>query len=663
MKKIVPTLFLCFLIFCGQHKKTTELRPRAVNEMGLVATDASPFAKLHDVPIHAVELRAGFWKDRLDRNHDRAIPALLQLLEEHGVVDNFRRLSGRADIPRRGYLFTDSDLYKWMEAAALSLQTYNDPELKKTLDAVIDDVLAAQGKDGYLNTFHVDERADSRLTNFKDNHELYCLGHMVQAAIACYRGSKEKKLLDGAVRYADYIIEHFGPGKKQCFAGHPEIEMALVELYRTTGEKKYLDFAGYLLNGVDVAGLEQPVNKSDFDYTFSGLPFKSRTELVGHAVRAMYACCGATDYYLETGEPLVWSTVQNLWRDMTNYKMYVTGGVGSRYRGEAFGDKYELPNARAYTETCAAIGSLMWNWRLLCATGEARYADLMEKLMYNGFLGGVSLSGDRYFYRNPLENRGGMSRLPWYNCTCCPPNVQRTLASLPGLFYSTGSDGLWVHHYANNRLNWKLEDGTPVYLDQKTEYPWKGRIEIEVSPKHKAEFTMYLRIPGWTPSATVGVNNEKTQKAGSGTYFGIRREWKKGDEIVIDMRMPVRIVYANPRLRENAACFAVTRGPLVYCVESTDHPGISISDLFCPLDSRNPATGFTTQFEPKLLDGVVTISVEALVSAQPLEQIPLYDFERYHLSTRTTPLKAVPYYAWANRGESEMLVWVPWMVE
>ncbi|MBN2001479.1 glycoside hydrolase family 127 protein [candidate division KSB1 bacterium] len=664
MRKIIFICFIFFLMSCGKKIEKTELRPRPVNEMGLIATYSSSFAKLHDVPIHAVELGEGFWKTRLDFNHNRAIPSLLQLLEEHGVVDNFRRLSGRQDTARRGYRFTDSDIYKWIEAAALSLQSYNSPELKAKLDGVIDDILAAQDKDGYLNTYFMDERAKNRLTNFRDDHELYCLGHLIQAAIAFYRGSNERKLLDGAVRYADFIIERFGPGKKQCFAGHPEIEMAMVELYRTTGEKKYLDFAGYLLNDVDVANLEQPVKSSDFDYAFSGRPFFSREELVGHAVRAMYACCGATDYYLETGHPAVWNTIKKLWRDMTFYKMYITGGVGSRYSGEAFGAKYELPNDRAYTETCAAIGNLMWNWRLLNATGEAKYADLMEKILYNGFLSGVSLHGDFYFYRNPLESFGDMVRQPWYDCTCCPPNVQRTLASLPGLFYSTNSEGLWIHQYNNNELNWKLEDGTSVFLAQTTKYPWEGTIEIEILPKNKTEFSLFLRIPEWTSAASILVNGEKTpSSAVPGSYYNIRREWKKGDKVVLDLQMPVRVVYANPRLKENAASFVIQRGPVVYCIESPDHPGISIFDIFCPIDTQNPATGFKPHFDQNFLGGIVSIEIEALVTTHSLEQVPLYDFEKYFLPTRTTTMKAIPYYAWANRGASDMAVWIPWLVE
>ncbi len=595
---------------------------RPARDLGIVATSSSPHALLHDVPVRAVTLGEGFWKGRLAANQQRSIPELYRLLEQHGVVDNFRRISGRKELPRRGYLFTDSDLFKWMEAAALTLQSQPDQQLKALLDAAVDEALAAQGADGYLNTYHTAIDSIPRFSNFADNHELYCLGHLIQAAVAYYRGSGERRLLEGAIRYADYVISRFGHGKEQCYPGHPEIEMALVELYRTTGERKYLDFVRYLYCDVELDKVAEKVDRRHLEYTFSGLPFTSRKELRSHAVRAMYACCGATDYYLETGDAAFWSTLQGLWQEMTRSKLYVTGGVGSRYDGEAFGTPYELPNERAYTETCAAIGAMMWNWRLLQATGSAAYADLFERGLYNGFLSGVSLSGTEYFYRNPLTSLGDNERKPWYSCTCCPPNVERTLAALPGYLYSTSAKGLWVHFYHSSTLTWRLEDGTPLVVEQSTAYPWQGEVAITLKPAKKCSFVLMLRIPEWTPAATVTVNGASIgEVARPGSYLAINRQWKKGDRVVLALEMPVRWITANPRLREDFGQVAAMRGPLVYCVESIDHLQVSIFDLIL----TEPAAGFEATPAAEL-QGALVLQGQARVYVPPLQERPLYQF-------------------------------------
>lgn len=667
--RIFSVVFLSIILFiagCKNKKEGVDQHPvRPVHEMGIISTSSSPHARLHDVPISAVTLGDGFWKPRLVANRDRSLPELLRLLEEHGVVDNFRRLSGRRNVERRGYLFTDSDLYKWMEAAALVLQSNEDPQLKASLDSLVNVVLAAQGKDGYLNTYHQGQRAKERFTKFKSNHELYCLGHLIQAGIAYYRGSGERRLLDGAMKYADYVISLFGPDKRQCFAGHPEIEMALVELYRTTGEKRYLDFADYLLNHVQLDKVEEKVTSRDFQYLFSGLPFISRKEIKSHAVRAMYACCGATDLYMETGKPAVWETLQTLWKDMSQYKMYVTGGVGSRYEGEAFGNKYELPNERAYTETCAAIGNIMWNWRMLNATGDERYTEIMERALYNGFLSGVSLSGDQYFYRNPLTSLGDNERQPWYACTCCPPNVERTLAKIPGYIYSTSPEGLWVHFYQNNELKWHLENGKSIQIKQSTGYPWENKVEMTLNPESGKTFSLFVRIPAWTTGASISLNGRELREKpiNPGSYFEIRRKWNKGDIVALEFAMPVQPVFSNPRVGEDFGSIALQRGPVVYCLESPDFPNTSIFDIAVPLNPENLQAGFAAQFQPDLLGGVVVLQKQALAYDPSLIDQPLYRFSPFRRPTRSVDLKAIPYYAWANRGPSKMKVWVPWVRE
>jgi DUF1680 family protein len=336
---------------------------------GVIYVGHSPYVKLHSVPIHAVRMDHGFWSARMRINVERSIPTMLQELEEHGVVDNFRRLSGRKQAPRRGPRYTDSDIYKWMEAVAYVLQSGDRPDLRATVDRLTDEILAAQEPSGYLNTYYVDDRKGKRFTEMYLSHELYSLGHLLQAAIAYYRATGDRKLLEGGIRFVDYIVENFGPAKRPALTGHPEFEMALVELYRTTGQRKYLDFAGYLLSGVERERLH--LTDGQVQYMFSGIPFTSRRQFEGHAVRAMYASSGATDYYAETGDPAYWTTLERLWKDLVNHKMYITGGVGSREAGESIGESYELPNAQGYGESCAAIGNMMWNWRMLAVTGDA----------------------------------------------------------------------------------------------------------------------------------------------------------------------------------------------------------------------------------------------------------------------------------------------------
>jgi DUF1680 family protein len=465
---------------------------------GILCLDQSPYAKLRNIPVRAVKMGDGFWAPRRKVNVEKSIPTLLELLEEHGAVDNFRRLTGRTRAARRGPRYTDSDVYKWMEAAAFVLQSGDDPQLRAAFDRLAGEILAAQEPSGYLNTYFVDERVANRFKQMVGGHELYCLGHLLQAAIAYYRATGGRRLLDGGIKFVDYLCRDFGPTKQPLLTGHPELEMALVELYRTTGERRYLELAGYLLQG---DGERLKLTREQLVYLFSGKPFVSRTRLEGHAVRAMYACCGATDYYMETGDAGYWRTLELLWNDMAGRKMYITGGVGSRAEGEAFGEAYELPNVSAYTESCAAIGNLMWNWRMLAATGAARYTDVIERALYNGVNSGLSLEGSLYCYRNPLELAGDPEdkiRNPWYDTTCCPPNLERILASLPGYMYSTSPDGLYVHLYHSSELDWALQNGAKLKVTQKTNYPWEGKVEIGVDPAAAGEFTVFVRVPGWT---------------------------------------------------------------------------------------------------------------------------------------------------------------------
>jgi uncharacterized protein len=587
-----------------------------------------------------------------------------KLLEANGRMNNFLRLSGQSDAKQTGPVYSDSDVYKWTEAVGFVLQSGDHADLRELAEKIIKEVVSVQESNGYLNTYYVQDRAKDRMTTNVQRwgHELYNLGHMIQGAIAFYRGTGDRTLLDAGVRFVDgYLLPNFGPeaDKKPLFSGHPEMELALVELYRTTGEKKYLALAGYLLHGDDrIKFSEEAVV-----YHFCGVPFTSRTHLEGHAVRAMYACCGATDYYMETGDESYFHTLNVLWNDLVTSQMYITGGVGARSDGEAFGDSYELPNFTAYGESCAAIGNMMWNWRMLTATGEAKYADVIERALYNGINSGMSLDGTLYCYRNPLafDPAGGDKiRNPWYDTTCCPPNLERTFASLPGYFYSTSKDGLYVHLYDNSQLDWHLEDGTQLKVTQKTNFPWNGEVAIAVSPEKPTDFTLYLRIPGWSNDTQVKVNGESVSGANSGRYLAIHRRWSAGDAIDLKFNMSPQVIEANTRVVDDYGRVAVQRGPLIYCLEQIDQPaGVPLYNVSLDLRPKSPAQ-FEERFEPDLLGGIVVLKHLGTVTENTGTRL----YQPYTTSasqTRQVELRFIPYYAWANRTATPMQVWTPYL--
>ena len=638
-----------------------EPQDQAWNSQGVIHLKSSPHAKLHMVPIRAVKMGEGFWASRMRINVEKSIPTMLQLLEDHGIVDNFRRLSGKKKVDRRGPLYTDSDIYKWIEAVAFVLQSGDRPKLRATVDSLVEEILAVQEPSGYLNTYWVDDRKERRFKEMGRGHELYCLGHMLQAGIAYYRATGNRKLMDGGIRFADYLVENFGFEKRPALSGHPELEMALVELYRTTGDRRHLEFARYLLSSDERERLG--LVESRIRYMFSGKPFTSRTQLEGHAVRAMYAVSGATDYYMETGDNAFRQTLETLWNDLVGGKMCITGGVGSRSRGEAIGDPFELPNALAYGESCAAIGNAMWNWRMMFMTGKSQFADIAERALYNGANSGMSLSGTLYCYQNPLEARGENFRNEWYDTTCCPPNLERTFASIPGYLYGTSPAGVYVNLYHSSDLAWHLEDGTPLKISQKTEYPWKGTVRLQVTPGTASDFTLFLRIPGWAAKATVEVNGRPVERPVlSGEYFEIRRRWTEGDKVELNLDMTPQVIASNPLVRENVGRVTVERGPLVYCLEQTDHLGMeSIFDGSLSLGA-DPGKDFQVAFRPDLLGGIVVLQHKGVETYKPISSRPLYQSLRMvgRPEYRGVDLTLIPYYAWHNRGATSMEVWIPY---
>jgi DUF1680 family protein len=631
---------------------------------GILFVDKSPYAKLRNIPVHAVTITPGFWGARRDTNVNSSIPSMEKLLEVNGRMDNFLRVVGKSDAAQRGPVYSDSDVYKWTEAVGFVLQSGDRPQLRALSDKIIAQVVAIQEPGGYLNSYYVNDRAKNRMIppTQRWGHELYNLGHMIQGAIAYYRGTGDRTLLDAGMRFVDsYLLPNFGTGadKKPIFSGHPEIELALIELYRTTGNKQYLELAGYILQGDERIKFD----KEAYVYHFSGIPFTSRTHLEGHAVRAMYACCGATDYYLETGDPAYWKTLNTLWEDLVSSQMYVNGGVGARSDGEAFGDAYELPNFTAYGESCAAIGNMMWNWRMLTATGDAKYADVIERALYNGINSGMSLSGALYCYRNPLAfdpSTGDRIRNEWYDTTCCPPNLERTFASLPGYFYSTSKDGLYLHLYDNSLLDWHLEDGTALKVAQKTNYPWDGAVEITLTPAKPTRFTFHLRIPGWSDGTQVTVNGKQMQGATAGQYLGLQREWSAGDVISVKFNMTPQVVEANARVVDDYGRGAVQRGPLVYCLEQLDQQkDVTLFDVSLDMRQKS-APQFREVFESGLLGGVVVLKHSGTTLQKSASTDQLY--ARYTAEkpkTEQVELSFIPYYAWANRTPSPMQVWTP----
>ena len=621
----------------------------------------SPQARLRPVPLSSVTLEDAFWAPRMTLNRERTLPSQFQQCEDTGRLDNFRRASGKKDIPFEGIFFNDSDVYKWLEAASYSLGTHpDDDNLRRMVDQAITEVADAQDTNGYLNTYFSVDRVSERWTNLRDMHELYCAGHLFQAAVAHHRATGETRLLDVATRFADHICDTFGPEGREGTCGHEEIEMALVELYRTTGNKRYLEQAQRFIDLRGHGLLGKVDGHFGNNYCQDHLPFRDLRDVTGHAVRMMYLDCGAADVYAETGKRALKDALDAQWHNMTTRRMYVTGGLGSRYEGEAFGKDYELPSDRAYTETCAAIGSFMWNWRLLNSTGEARYADLMELTLYNAVLAGLSLDGAHYFYQNPLADDGTHRRQAWFGCACCPPNVARLLASLPGYFYSVSDSAAWVHFYASGSASLPLPGGEVVRLTQTTNYPWDGDIEITIEDAPESFDLLCLRIPEWANGAAITVNGAVVDvETRPGSYAEIVRQWQAGDVIRLLLPMPVQRLTCHPAVADVFGRVALQRGPLVYCIEQADHNNPDegaagdVRALRLPQDaSLNP------RFVPNLLGGVTVVN--ALVFSSDELNDALYSrIPSSHESDRVVALTAIPYYAWANREPGPMRVWLP----
>jgi DUF1680 family protein len=611
-------------------------------------TSCSPYARLRPVPIEKVLLEDRFWAPRQRMLRETTLPSQYKLLEETGRIDNFRRVSGKMKDGFKGLVFNDSDVYKWVEAVAFSIAGNKSDELHRLIMQVIIDIGEAQDENGYLNTYFSFDRKKEKWTNLRDMHELYCAGHLIQAGIVHYRTTEERFLLDIACRFVDHIRDTFGPNKRLGTSGHPEIEMALVELYRTTRRKEYLDLACFFIDqrGKGLIG--------GGAYHIDHKPFRELNKIVGHAVRSIYLNCGAADIYMETGDESLLTALLHLWDNMTRQKMYVTGGLGARHAGESFGNDYELPSETAYAETCAAIANVMWNWRMLLITGEAKFCDVMELALYNGALSGISLDGQEYFYVNPLSNREGHRRQPWFECACCPPNIARLLAQLSGYFYDTSSQGVWLNLYAQSTANLDFS-GEKLTLIQRTGYPWDGEIKVTVQTSKIMNFSIFLRIPGWSRNPKIEVNSEPFEgRIQPGTYVEVNRSWRSGDQIRLSLPMPVEYILCHPLVAENTDRVALIRGPLVYCVEHIDNPECNIYNI-----AISPMSKIKTEWIPDLLNGVVAVKGEGLAAETEGFEDRLYQrVPDVRQIMRTSKFIAIPYYAWANREPGPMIVWI-----
>ncbi len=644
------------------HSQTVNpQKPEDWRQQGVVYVTNSVNARLHSIPMQAVHMGDGFWTPRRSVTTERSLPTMLQLMEEHGWIDNFRRLSEHKNVLRKGPVYTDSDVYKWMEAASWAIASNetspaDKDKLRSDIETLIPIITGAQDPDGYLNTYYQGDKAHLRFTEMTRSHEGYCLGHLLQAGIAYYRATGSRALLEPGIKFANYLVSDFGPDKRPFLTGHPELEMALVELYRVTGDARYLDFVHYIFSGVERDRLK--LKDPEIRYMFSGRPFTSHTEFEGHAVRALYASSGATDYFIETGDPAYKHTLDLLWTDLTTRKMYITGGVGSRANGESFGDPYELPSMDAYAETCASVANVMWNFRMWLLTGSAAYADVLERALYNGVNSGMSLAGNLYCYRNPLASTGDKLRNPWYDTDCCPPNIERLFESLPGYMYATGRDGVYVNLYHSSELDWKLENGAPLKLTQTTNYPWAGDVHLMLQPRSAVAFTLYLRWPDWAPGAEVEVNGQRfpIQDSQPGSFIAIARTWRPGDTVALNLPMNPVEMAANVRVTDDYGRAAIQRGPLVYALEQIDQPPGSVFDLFL-----RPNSAILPEPKKDLLGGITELRAAGYASEKAATQEPLYEPLTTALNRPKRPatLTFIPYYSIGNREPSPMEVWVP----
>ena len=620
------------------------------------------------VPFTSVHLTDSFWAPKIKINRTVTIPSAFKKCEETGRFDNFALAGGITESGEHqgDFPFDDTDVYKVIEGASYALAVKYDQALDFYLDSLIYLISAAQEDDGYIYTCRTNKC--SRLNRWMgdhrweklNSHELYNFGHLIEAAVAHYQSTGKQSFLNVAVKAADLTDQVFGPGENQkhCPSGHPIIEMALVKLFRVTGEKRYLKLAQFF---IDEAGYGRDGHSLN-PYSQDHKPVIEQDEAVGHAVRFGYFYSGITDVAAITENKNYKHTLSSVWENVVSKKLYITGGIGSRGWGEGFGPDYELPDFTAYCETCASIANIYWNYRMFLLNGETKYIDVMERTLYNGLLSGVSLSGDRFFYDNPLASDGTHQREPWFGCACCPGNITRFMASVPGYLYASKNNTIFVNLFAQSNAEIPLAENS-VTLTQETNYPWDGHIRIFVNPRETGRFTLKIRFPGWsadkpvpsdlysfigdkTNSRNIKLNGHLINPPIYDGYAVIEQQWNKNDIVDLYLPMPVKRIRANPRVQENMNRVALQRGPLVYCLEGNDFPGKMVHNLYL---NKDPV--FNTEFLADSLNGVVVIKTKG----SGLYRSPSGSV----IKKNEVPLIAIPYYAWNNRGNNEMTVWIP----
>lgn len=586
--------------------------------------EKTAFQQNEPIDFSKVRITDSFWQPRLKTHAEVTLSSCINQCEkETNRIKNFAIAAGLENGDFKGFVYDDSDLYKMVEGASYSLMNNPNPELEKKLDEIIGKIAGAQLEDGYLMTYFILGNLEDRWTNM-DKHEMYCCGHLIEAAIAYYKATGKRSLLDVACKYADHIGRTFGEGKRTWVPGHQEIELALVKLYRVTDEKRYLQLAQWLLD-------QRGYNKGDWkakDYYQDLIPVRELSKISGHAVRAMYMFTGMADVASITRDSGYTAALDRLWEDVVKKKMYLTGGIGSSRHNEGFSEDYDLPNEEAYCETCASVGMVFWNQRMNMLKGEGKYADVLERSMYNGALAGISLSGDRFFYVNPLASSGKHHRKPWYGTACCPSQLSRFLPSVGNYIYAVSEDALWVNLYIGNEARFDCA-GTVLQLVQETLYPWEGGVKLTLKPAEITDFNVKLRLPGWCVGYTLKVNGEIIQPLADKGYLSIRRKWKKGDVVEFNMDMPVQVVEADPRVAADRGKRALQRGPLVYCMEETDNSRFDDQVL-------TPETEYRADYRADFLNGVIAITARQ----------------------KTDSILFIPYYAWDNREAGKMKVWV-----
>ncbi len=623
----------------------------------------SDWQKLEPVNFSQVTVNDLFWKPKIDKVATKTLAACIYQTEVATPrIRNFEKVARKKGEKHEGIFYDDSDVFKALEAMAYSLKNHPSKEMEAKCDEWIDKIAAAQQEDGYLNTFYTLNEPQNRYSDMS-MHEDYNNGHLIEAAVAYYNATGKRKLLDVSIRWADHFDSIFGPGKRHWVTGHQELELALVKLYRVTQNQKYLKLSNWLLSerGHRLAKGYTWTDWKDTGYAQDLLPVKEQTQITGHAVRAMYMYTGAADVAALTNDQEYMKAMKIVWEDVVYRNMYITGGIGSAGGNEGFSIDYDLPNEQAYCETCASVGMVFWNQRMNLLTGESKYIDVLERSLYNGALDGLSLSGDRFFYGNPLASRGQHQRREWFGTACCPANIARLVASLGDYVYARSANGLWVNLFVGSETK-QVFGKNDVMIRTTTNYPMDGKVSIAIDPVKKARFAMHVRIPGWlqgmiSPGGTYlsagssqqtikfTLNGQPVTATVENGYAVIDREWKKGDQLSFELDMTPLIVQSRNEIKQNEGRVAIQRGPLVYCVEGADNNN-KAWNIILP-----PNTQFTTN-EMKVLE-------EPVIGLQAKVPVVVVNEDGTALQTENRTITAIPYYTWANRGKNEMQIWLP----